>query len=287
MALVPSHVGALVMPELLVGAVSSLVASVVWVASIWGYKRIMDRRPFARLFNFHRRRPILFVFPCRSDEPGAEGLIQNARISFEDMLASNYIQRCIELAGFSPEVVEMREDRYLTPGSRDFQANLVVLCSPKSNTVTAPLLDEINRTYDIDWGFKRLPSGRFAIVTGAGVCESKTYDQAAAIKAAGQPIEQGQLDDVAMIIKCPNPFDRGSTVLIVAGVRGIGTWGAAYYLRDHATKLSERTGGEPFCLLLRIRYAALQITHFEEVTPPMLLNARRRLTPARPAALTG
>jgi len=258
--------------ELGIGALGSLVATLVWVASAGLYYRYRNQRPFARLFSFNRSRKVVFVFPGRLGGPGNKGLIQNARISFEDMLAANYLQRCLSLAGWSPEMVEMREDRAFLANSQDAEDNLVILCSPKSNSVTEQLLRKVDERHGLKWSFEKKPNDEMEIHTNGGHWESATYAQAASITAAGGRVADGALDDVAMIVKAANPHNAAASIFIVAGVRGIGTWGAAYYLRQNAQSLSARTKGRPFAVLLKVHYNAWRIESIEEAVPPFVLT---------------
>lgn len=61
------------------------------------------------------------------------------------------------------------------------------------------------------------------------------------------PAAELKLDDVAVIAKYRNPFspNNDNFLLMIAGVRGIGTWGATHYLREKAGELYERKGGRP------------------------------------------
>ena len=50
--------------ELAIGALGSLVATLVWVASVALYYRYRNQRPFSRPFSFNKSRKVVFVFPC-------------------------------------------------------------------------------------------------------------------------------------------------------------------------------------------------------------------------------
>jgi hypothetical protein len=51
--------------------------------------------------------------------------------------------------------------------------------------------------------------------------------------------------DIAIILRRPNPKNETCSVIIVAGIRGIGTWGASDHLRKQAKKLSARIAKNP------------------------------------------
>lgn len=78
----------------------------------------------------------------------------------------------------------------------------------------------IERESEDEW---RITDGEFPY-------RSKTYSQEKAYKAAGlstDDIAAKEFQDIAYITKITNPFEGTTKILILAGVRGIGTWGAA------------------------------------------------------------
>ena len=51
--------------------------------------------------------------------------------------------------------------------------------------------------------------------------------------------------DIAFILRRPNPKNEACSVVLLAGIRGIGTWGASDHLRKQAKKLSARIAKNP------------------------------------------
>lgn len=51
--------------------------------------------------------------------------------------------------------------------------------------------------------------------------------------------------DIAFILRRPNPKNENCSVIILAGIRGIGTWGAADHLRKQAKRLNARIARNP------------------------------------------
>ena len=68
--------------------------------------------------------------------------------------------------------------------------------------------------------------------------------------------------DLSMILKMPNPFNKSAQILVVAGLRGIGTYGAALFLYDNVQKMGnfkakksgKRVGSEPQAHIIDIAY---------------------------------
>jgi hypothetical protein len=57
----------------------------------------------------------------------------------------------------------------------------------------------------------------------------------------GTPDEpRARSKDVAFILRRPNPKNDACSVVVLAGIRGIGTWGAADHLRKYAKRLAAR-----------------------------------------------
>lgn len=77
--------------EIMIGVVSSVVATGLLAFLVAGYRRARERGPFARVLNFARTERVVFVFPSRPDAPGHQGLLRDIRVAFEDMLAVSYV----------------------------------------------------------------------------------------------------------------------------------------------------------------------------------------------------
>lgn len=73
--------------------------------------------------------------------------------------------------------------------------------------------------------------------------------------------------DIAFILRRPNPKNESKSVLVLAGIRGTGTWGASDHLRKHARTLAERVARDQggamthgFLALLDVEYANFDIS---------------------------
>src|SRR5687768_14680294 len=162
-------------------------------------------------------KPTLFVFPRR---PGPGKLLPQTAI--EDFLAiNNIISAYIRIGEEPPD--KMRDHTLFAAASDGRHNNLILICSSKSNNITEQAINKLrsrnNRWADLIPYFESVPGqpGRIQIKWEEAGCtyESPSYDQ-----------PDGPLDDVAMIIKARNPWNEQHKILIIAGIRGIGTWGA-------------------------------------------------------------
>ena len=95
-------------------------------------------------------------------------------------------------------------------------------------------------------------TGRLRIRWNKGVYPSESFQQSGP-----------DYDDVAVIVKARSPWAGQRKVLIVAGIRGFGTWGAAEFLKkwwqplyDHKghNKRSGSTKAGDFAALVSVRY---------------------------------
>ncbi len=163
--------------------------------------------------------PTLFVFPPR---PGTGKLLPQTAI--EDFLAvNNIISAYLRIGKHPPD--KLRDHDHLEPFERR-NNNLILICSNKSNSVTREALDLLRarnrRLADLVPYFEDVPGrpGESQIRWNRGVFPSESYKQTGP-----------QLDDMAVIVKARNPWAQQHKILIVAGIRGIGTWGAAEMLK--------------------------------------------------------
>ena len=252
--------------QFVIGVVTSILATVICSLAGLGNQRRRERLPFASLLNFTKTERVVFVFPARQDSVERRGLLQNVGVAFEDMLAVNYMQRALTLAGWSPETFDMREHpRFRVHDAHDPAKNVVLICSPRSNPVTGEFIEKIKEGTKFDWTFLTKNAQELEIGTGEhGKWSSATYEQEKSIRSSQGKVEDGPLDDVAMIVKASNPYNPVAKVLIIAGIRGIGTWGAAKFLREHAKKITQRAKGENFAMLVKVKYRNWGIELTEE-----------------------
>lgn len=211
-------------------------------------------------------RPTLFVFPPRKTEGGVPPLEggdpQHAAgrlipwLAIEDFLAiNNIISVYIRIGRRPPD--HFKTCNFLVE-SDEKHNNLILICSSKSNTATKEALDLLRAQYDrfkdrVPY-FEKVPGKeQIQIRFKKGVYPSESYDQKGSVQ-----------DDIAMIVKARNPWAGQHRVLIVAGIRGIGTWGAAEFLKKwweplyHAKEASRKRGTSK-----QGNFAAIVSVHYE------------------------
>jgi hypothetical protein len=128
--------------------------------------------------------------------------------------------------------------------------DLVVICGPKSSTVTADAL-----TADPVLDFAQNDTGHWIIrdrdsgtVYGSGIDDDPATDS-----------------DVAYLGRLPY---RDGSMLLIAGVHAIGSVGAVHYLTRHIAELYAQVDADPFSCVIRSPFADATILSSEMACPP-------------------
>lgn len=76
--------------------------------------------------------------------------------------------------------------------------------------------------------------------------------------------------DHAVLVKATNPWDFSKKVLILAGIRGIGTWGAGEFLKKEWPEIYNRKNsknglkkGGDFTAVIRVNYNKCDLVSFK------------------------
>jgi hypothetical protein len=163
--------------------------------------------------------PLIFVYPPRENVESAV----LPRIATEDFLAINNVISAFMHAGL-PAPEKVRDADHLTNQDRR-KNNLILVCSTQRNPITkeaidlvrsiSPRFSDLVPTFDYDPNTKER-----RILWNRATYLSDSYHQ-----------EGPELCDIAMIIKARNPWVAQRKILVIAGIRGFGTWGAAEFLK--------------------------------------------------------
>lgn len=247
-----------------VGIVSSIIATII-VSGVWFLVLILrkkwKKRPLRTLLNFGDSE-LIFVFPP-IHTTHEEILPIFPRGAVEDFIAiNNFIKVLLEI-GWTGNW-RVRSANRLT--GEDGKQNLVTVCSPKRNTFTKEVLNEIKAQGLDIFRFEQIKgSDYWQIVDNAAHYPSSSYQQIEDYLKEGiepEDIADQEINDVAVIAKVTNPYNNANKIFIVAGVRGIGTWGAAEFLRKEWKKIYKQKRGLPdflkksgdFAAVLKVRY---------------------------------
>lgn len=250
--------GALVV-GVVIGVVSSVVATVLYntVGFHWGkYRR---GRSIRAILNFNDEDDLLVVFAHRENQEQAF----LPRMATEDSMAINNLVSALRRTGWS-KPIRLRSAQHLQESEKT--KNIVALGGPKVNSFTAHILEKMKGKH-YDPAFEFAPDEQdphyWRIIRGdATTYRSKSYE----IGSAGAAKNPEEVRDVAIAIKATNPRNSSTKVLVLAGVRGIGTWAAADYLRKYINEIHKKKRGRPgfrksgdFAALITCTYKNLDI----------------------------
>ena len=234
-----------------------------------------ERRPLNQLLDFGPD-SLLFIFPHRDTSP--EAILP--RTSTEDFLAMNNVISALLKIGWSRKIGVRDTTRV---SEADKRRNLVIICSPKSNTLACAFQQELRRSHANAFAFES-DSDRVWITDGDGAeYHSKSYEQVINYVNSGiaKPDLPGKTyEDYAVLTKVSSPWNEKMKVLWVAGIRGIGTWGAAECIKKEWRQVYEQLPPDgrncDFSALLKIEYDNCDITSVE-VRRVVLLGRNRRV----------
>lgn len=248
------------MMDLVIKLTNTLISIIVgWYLNKYSQKFI-TRRPFSRVFGIPGNEKVFIVVPHRlfSIEEGLAPARKRTHVTFEDMLAANYAERTLTLGGFSDTTISIRSvNQYKKDRSFYEQQNLVLICSPKTNEVTKEALLKINENYpDLNVDIIKIATNpdEWGIVFNKAVLKSDSNRQIADYLAQGKDPEEQKQQDYGLLVRANSPWNKNKTVFIIAGIRGIGTWGAARCLRDHTDEIIKKSKGANFALIVKVTY---------------------------------
>lgn len=248
------------------GFILSIVAGLIGAKIQRKIDRYGETRPLNQLLNFGKD-DLLLVFPHR--EEITKAILP--RTSTEDFLAmNNFISALITLEW--NRKIGVRDTRHHSPNARDKKRNLVIICSPKSNSFAGEFQTQLKQKGLQFFSFEPISDDIWRISDGHGEVKSKSYEQEAEYIKSG--VERHLLptmsfEDYAVITKVANPWNSENKILLLAGIRGIGTWGAAECIKKKWKQIYAQVPNTQkdidFSALLRISYHNCDITGIEVV----------------------
>ena len=143
----------------------------------------------------------------------------------------------------------------------DRHQDLVLIGSPKSNPITKAALEALKQEGTLRCEFRESPNnpGRWEILFDDAHLESQGYDQLDRLLEEGKDAHDGPLEDYGLLAKVRNPWNRAATMLVVAGIRALGTWGAARHLAERATEVHEEVKDRNFLWIVKVTYSNWRI----------------------------
>jgi len=180
-------------------------------------KRWITARAFWRIFDFHPGQRVIVVVPTGgkcSDRDGPDSMPvpgPNIVTTIEDSMARSAIYGVMIAHGITPEV-RLHSDL----ADKERAEHLVLICGPAGNCITRDLLERTDLIHH--YTFSRT-GGHWSILdVDHSVVHSYT---------------DGATIDYAIIAKYKNPWALAAerrNVYVLAGLEGLGTWGAAHFI---------------------------------------------------------
>jgi hypothetical protein len=205
---------------LALGFVLSIGAGLVGALIQRRLDRRGERRPLNQLLNFGPD-GLLFIFPHRDTSP--EAILP--RTSTEDFLAMNNFISALLNVGWARKIGVRDMGRV---SESDKRRNLVIICSPKSNSIAATFQRELRRVHSNAFTFETEGARVFISDGDNARYQSRSYDQVEEYLRSGvakPDLPSKRYEDYAIVTKVASPWNEKNKVVWVAGIRGIGTWG--------------------------------------------------------------
>ena len=224
---------------LLAGYRLSILANIRSAPAAEKYKKSIEYAELSNLLDLKKsNKPVIIVISHRQID-ASRGWRPN--FASEDVLAMRNIIEMLSTLGY-------KHTRIMHPNNmtdEDKKHNVISIGGPDSNSYTAATLPNVKRPMTIQFKPELRSPEHFHIRLGDNSrYHSATYDLA---DSADQLI--AKTADMAILLRIKNPLNPSSTVIIMAGIRGIGTWGASDYLRKHQRALNQALlsdlGGAP------------------------------------------
>ena len=230
-------------------------------------------RPFRTLLTFNPDYNTLIIVPGRPPAMGFGSLAGSQQVAQADLDARDNIMRALRAVRWPCAMVKklivpcpmlLQPTDELDQFTRaEKMQNLVLICSHKRNSVTGEVLDLLNSTGQIKCRFQAIPGKveQWVLYFDDAMMESPSHKQ-----EIEYPQPNGRLVDYALLAKVRNPWNQKATVMIMAGIRGIGIWGAAEFMLRNTEDIVQKTGGRDFEWILRVTYNDRSIEKVEGTT---------------------
>ncbi len=257
--------------DVIVGIIANLFSAVIGGGATWLYKFKKSRTPFTSVTGISPKDKTIIVVPERplSEGAGTPYATHRNHVTFEDMLAANYMERVLSLAGVPDSKTAVRGVAQFQKNTENKQHNVILICSPKANDVTREVLEthpEMNANIQASFRQTKGYPERWMICFDGACYESPSYQQTKDLLDKNENPENGTLDDYALLARIQNPWNNRKKLLIVSGIRGIGTWGAARCLRERANELLRKSRGRDFACIAKITYEQYKLIRYEVTT---------------------
>jgi len=237
-----------------------------------------DTFDVVHVFGFDHTRHVALVVPILLESESSR-----IAVSVEDLLAMKIVA---ELLGTRDVTEDLKVDFEMAPelyARLPEDRNLVLICSSRRNPVTNAVLKHPATAKLLTCRFELLRDQDGSIASpeqwtlkfGDTTIYSPSYAQESQAIADQKDLANVLREDYALFARLPNPWCPSSRVLIIAGLRAFGTWGAAEFMRQNFRSLSTQFDGRDFALIVRVSLVNEEVT-IEATENSVILSPRLR-----------
>lgn len=209
--------------NLVCGLVIGFAIALFVVQRGW-YDRWVTSRPIRKLLRLGLDDTILVMahHPAETNR-----LLPN--VAIEDVFALRNVLRVLsELEIETPKIYHPEN-----LSDTDKTKNVISIGGPTRNKFTKQILHAVAGTL-IRFDRSTQATDQLEIRIG----KHKSFRSASYANATREGL-QSRSRDTALLLRIPNPFNPANEVIVIAGIRGIGTWGASDCLRKSAKTLAD------------------------------------------------
>ncbi|NUO00770.1 MAG: hypothetical protein HUU01_09150 [Saprospiraceae bacterium] len=228
--------------------------------------RIVSQK-IRRILNFGED-DIVFVYQCKDFNENNKVITPDA--SKEDFIAMNNFLSALIKINWRRDVIVIDSEKFFNNMKMYENKNIILFGSRKVNIVTE-IYEKFLENNNIEfYRTERIDKDRWRIIDGeGGIFPSETYSQIELYLKNGIPENQiGQMGlcDTGYITKFSNPLKSENKVMIIAGIRGIGTWGVAECIKKKYKEIYKilqdaKTEKKDFSIRIRILYHNYDISN--------------------------
>jgi hypothetical protein len=224
---------------------------------------------FRRILNFNERLPLRIVIATL---PHPENEPLRTSVALEDLRASENVIRALSGSYASRADIVTAEDI-----DRGSPVNLA-LVGGRRNPIVREILGELRARGILDSDFVQVKTPdkkeRWGLRLGGQLYVSPLFDQERDYKTDPTGYDAGFMD-YGLLAKVTNPWNPDAKVLIISGVRALGTLGASQFLDDNADSLEAKLGDSDFAVVIKaVRdHPSKDYVFAEALDDPMRLTA--------------
>jgi len=208
----------------------------------------VQERPatFRRILNFNERlrlRIVIATLPHPENEP------LRTSVALEDLRAAENVIRAL------PNSYAPSADIITAEDIEDRSPDNLALVGGRRNPIVLKILSDLRAKGILDIDFVQVMTPdrkeRWGLRLGGQLHVSPLFDQEREYKTDPTGYDAGFMD-YGLLAKITNPWNPDAKVLIISGVRALGTLGASQFLDDNVDWLEEKVANSDFAVVVKV-----------------------------------